>query len=157
MQICYDQEFPEATREMTLKGAEIVCELMAWEHFIGDTLEEEGKRVGYPVEQFGIVRAMENQIYFVTSNMVGKNEMGDFCGASQIVDPNGLVLASCGTEECIVYADVDVREGIISNRATWLLKCVKDRKPHAYKCLANAQNLQGMTPLQDKDNIAEIK
>lgn len=157
MQICMDKEFPEATREMALKGADIVCELAAWEHFIGDVVEMCGRSLGSTYDIFDCVRAMENQIWFISSNFVGKNEMGNFCGHANIVDPNGFILTTAGDEEGIVYADIDVRGEIQKNRAVFLQTCIKERNPAAYKVQSSGTWLQGVTELQTKDNISDIR
>lgn len=155
LQICYDQIFPESTREMALQGAEIVCELMAWEENIGDEIEETGKKFGARAELYGCVRAMENQIFFITSNMVGKNEMGDFCGLSQIVDPNGYVIASCGMEEGIAYADIDLEADIRKNWANLLQKYIMARRPDAYKRVTGGEGMKDILPLYNKENNIE--
>lgn len=80
--------------------------------------------------------------------MVGKNEMGDFCGSSNIVDPNGTIIATCGEEkETIVYADINVRDEILNARAAALQTWLKERVPKAYKINGSGGNLQGLTPL----------
>ena len=100
VEICYDLRFPEVTRTLALKGAEIVAH-----------------PTNFPIaakvqtELITVARAAENRIYLLTANRVGKERSGEFCGWSQIVDPYGTRLAEAGeTEEALLVADVDVEK-----------------------------------------------
>lgn len=96
--ICYDLRFPEVTRTLALKGADIVCL---------PTNFPMAARV--QTELITVARAAENRIYLLAANRVGKERSGEFCGWSQIVDPYGVRLAEAGeTEEALLIADVDV-------------------------------------------------
>lgn len=153
MQICMDKHFPEPTRELVLRGAEITCVLAAWEDFIGDVVEERGRRLGSTYDLYDCVRADENQIWLMSSNHVG----GTFCGSSNIVDPNGLIIATTGREEeAIAYADIDVRGGILDSRAVFLQTWVRECKPNTYKAIASGFGIQGRTSLQTRDHIDPV-
>ncbi len=98
VEICYDLRFPEVTRTLALKGADIIAH-----------------PTNFPVaariqtELITVARAAENRVYLLTANRVGKERTGEFCGWSQIVDPYGTRLAEAGeTEEALLVADVDV-------------------------------------------------
>jgi predicted amidohydrolase len=98
IQICYDLRFPEVTRTLALRGADIVA-----------------NPADYPVaariqtELITVARAAENRVYLLTANRVGRERSAEFCGWSQIVDPYGVRLAEAdGTEETLLVADVDV-------------------------------------------------
>ena len=53
-------------------------------------------------------RAMENNVYFAACNRVGEERGFHFIGRSQIAGPAGNTLAASeGTEEAVLYADVD--------------------------------------------------
>jgi predicted amidohydrolase len=52
-------------------------------------------------------RAIENQAYVVGVNRVGEGGRLTYAGDSAIIDPQGVVLASGGEQECVVTADVD--------------------------------------------------
>jgi 5-aminopentanamidase len=100
VEICYDLRFPEVTRTLALKGADIVAH-----------------PTNFPVaariqtELITVARAAENRIYLLTANRVGKERGGEFCGWSQIVDPFGTRLAEAGeTEEALLVAEVDVEK-----------------------------------------------
>ena len=100
VEICYDLRFPEVTRTLALKGADIVAH-----------------PTNFPVaariqtELITVARAAENRIYLLTANRVGKERGGEFCGWSQIVDPFGRRLAEAGeTEEALLVAEVDLEK-----------------------------------------------
>src|SRR2546422_4512769 len=98
VEICYDLRFPEVTRTLALKGADIVAH---------PTNFPMAARL--QTELITVARAAENRIYLLTANRVGKERWGEFCGWSQIVDPFGRRLAEAGeTEEALLVAEVDV-------------------------------------------------
>jgi predicted amidohydrolase len=98
VEICYDLRFPEVTRTLALRGADIIA------HPTNFPLAARPQ-----TEFITRARAAENRIYLLTSNRVGKERSGEFCGWSQIVDPHGARLAEAGAdEEALLVADVDV-------------------------------------------------
>jgi 5-aminopentanamidase len=100
VEICYDLRFPEVTRTLALKGADIVA------HPTNFPMAAK-----IQTELITVARAAENRIYLLTANRVGKERSGEFCGWSQIVDPYGKRLAEAGeTEEALLVADVDVEK-----------------------------------------------
>ena len=100
VEICYDLRFPEVTRTLALRGADIVAHPTNFP--IAAKLQ---------TELITVARAAENRIYLLTANRVGKERSGEFCGWSQIVDPYGTRLAEAGeTEEALLVADVDVEK-----------------------------------------------
>jgi predicted amidohydrolase len=100
VEICYDLRFPEVTRTLALRGADIVA--------LPTNFPMAAK---VQTELITVARAAENRIYLVAANRVGKERTGEFCGWSQIVDPYGKRLAEAGeTEEALLVADVDVEK-----------------------------------------------
>jgi predicted amidohydrolase len=100
VEICYDLRFPEVTRTLALRGADIVAH---------PTNFPIAARV--QTELITVARAAENRVYLLTANRVGKERRGEFCGWSQIVDPYGKRLAEAGeTEEALLVAEVDVEK-----------------------------------------------
>ena len=98
VEICYDLRFPEVTRTLALRGADLVAH---------PTNFPAAARV--QTELITRARAAENRVYLLTANRVGKERWGEFCGWSQIVDPFGARLAEAGeTEEALLIAEVDV-------------------------------------------------
>jgi predicted amidohydrolase len=100
IEICYDLRFPEVTRTLALKGADIVA------HPTNFPMAAKVQ-----TELITVARAAENRIYLLTANRVGKERWGEFCGWSQIVDPFGKRLAEAGErEETLLVGEVDVEK-----------------------------------------------
>src|SRR5438270_11047301 len=100
IEICYDLRFPEVTRTLALKGADIVAH---------PTNFPMAARV--QTEVITLARAAENRIHLLTANRVGKERWGEFCGRSQIVDPYGVRLAETGVAgEALLVADVEIEK-----------------------------------------------
>lgn len=137
MLICYDKMWPEATRELTLAGAEILVMGTAWSNMSGHGEGDDNLWVRQ-YKLYDQVRAVENARWFVSSNLIGELGGLDFFGLSQVVDPFGDVVASSGTDKIgLVYADVDIRDGLADasavNQGAFL---IRDRRPETYKILA---------------------
>ncbi len=128
LEICYDLRFPEATRTLALKGAEIVA------HPTNFPL---AARV--QTELITVARAAENRIFLLTANRVGKERRGEFCGWSQIVDPYGRRLAEAGeTEEALLLAEIDVEQARDKDYVIpgeYELYLFGDRRPELYGAL----------------------
>ena len=100
IEICYDLRFPEVTRTLALKGADIVA------HPTNFPMAAK-----IQTELITLARAAENRIYLLTANRVGKERWGEFCGWSQIVDPFGKRRAEAGErEETLLVAEVDIEK-----------------------------------------------
>jgi 5-aminopentanamidase len=100
VEICYDLRFPEVTRTLALKGADLVA------HPTNFPMAAKVQ-----TEVITLARAAENRVYLLTANRVGKERWGEFCGWSQIVDPYGRRLAEAGeTEEALLVADVELEK-----------------------------------------------
>lgn len=128
VEICYDLRFPEVTRTLALRGADIVAH---------PTNFPVAARV--QTELITVARAAENRIYLLTANRVGKERRGEFCGWSQIVDPYGKRLAEAGeTEEALLVADVDVEQARNKDYVIpgeYELYLFGDRRPELYGAL----------------------
>jgi predicted amidohydrolase len=103
LQICYDWRFPEATRSLAIKGAEVVAmpsNIVTTTGMLLETLR---------------VRAFENKVIVAFADRVGsekalidnKTEVLTFLGGSCIINYNGDVLnIGSSQEESITYANV---------------------------------------------------
>ena len=56
------------------------------------------------------MRALENQVYLVSSNCTGANRGKGFVGHSTVADPWGTPLAAAGDGECVVSAELDLAQ-----------------------------------------------
>ncbi|HIW76639.1 MULTISPECIES: carbon-nitrogen hydrolase family protein [Gordonibacter] len=127
LEICYDKCFPEVSRTLALKGAQIILGPICWPNMTG-SLDDPDHLVHVT---FSHARAMENMIFYVDANHCGPH-MG---GHSQIVGPNpGQLLATTGFDEGMAVAEVDIegemnRARIFSMGGSDLLR---DRKAGTY-------------------------
>ena len=123
--ICYDLAFPEAARCLALGGAELLVMPTAWMRSEDPTFTR-----GYDL--FTRARALENQVYLVSSNLVGGPAPG-FLGHSRIVDPRGDIVAEVEGHG-IASAAIDVAAGVAEARArSWFGQVfLRDREPRAY-------------------------
>lgn len=95
--ICADAHYPEAVRNVALKGAEIILKPTLQGDWIG------GLRNHTPV---AITRAIENQCYVVSSSQPSPIGMGD----SVIVDPEGRIIEQLGVAESFTFATLNLNE-----------------------------------------------
>ncbi|WP_289138261.1 carbon-nitrogen hydrolase family protein [uncultured Brevibacillus sp.] len=94
--ICADGHYPEATRNLALKGAEVIIKPTLQGDFIG------GTRNHLPI---AITRAIENQCFVVSINHPNPIGMGN----SVAVDPEGRIIEQLGDSESftIVYLNLE--------------------------------------------------
>ncbi|HEY5285720.1 MAG TPA: carbon-nitrogen hydrolase family protein [Solirubrobacteraceae bacterium] len=99
MAICYDLRFPELFRVLALRGARVVSLPAA---FTLPTTRENW-------EPLVRARAIEDQVFMVAANQVGKHPGGHHSGGcSMIVDPWGRVLAQAdGETPGYIVAELD--------------------------------------------------
>ena len=95
--ICYDAFFPEVSRTMMLKGAEVHVYISA---------APDMSRLHF--ETFMVARALENVAYTVYVNTVGQYDGLGFFGGSHVVNPLGNVLIKARYyEEDIKTIEID--------------------------------------------------
>jgi predicted amidohydrolase len=104
---CFDSWFPEACRDLSRRGAQLLCQPAAF----GGTQTLEIMRV----------RSMENHVFSATANRIGRettaNLAADFRGESQIVDCHGRILAAAGSDEAAIVAELDLASANIKTNA----------------------------------------
>lgn len=106
--ICYDLRFPELARKLALEGAQILHVVAEWplvrkNHW----------------KYLQLARAIENQMFIVSSNITGSNDTETFAGTSMIIDPWGDVIkvgSEVKEETIIATLDLDavpkIRESV---------------------------------------------
>ncbi|HNZ06992.1 MAG TPA: nitrilase-related carbon-nitrogen hydrolase [Candidatus Cloacimonadota bacterium] len=123
MMICFDWQFPEAARTLSLKGARIICHpsnlVLPW------------------CQQAMITRSLENRVFSITANRVGTERNGDleetFTGASQILSTKGEILVrmettGSGVSTCEINPDLAA-----SKKVTDRNDAFADRRPEFYQ------------------------
>ncbi|MGH2575769.1 MAG: nitrilase-related carbon-nitrogen hydrolase [Ignavibacteria bacterium] len=120
--VCFDWRFPEITRTLALKGAQIIC--------------HPSNLVMPHCQDAMVIRALENQVFTITANRIGKDIKRDkelsFTGKSIIVSPNGDILhiGSEDTEECfITEIDPDIA---LNKMITEYNNIFEDRREELY-------------------------
>jgi predicted amidohydrolase len=116
--ICYDVEFPEAVRALSLAGAELIAVPTAL------------------IQPYDIVartlvpaRSFENQVYIAYAGLCGIEAGLGYCGLSCIVGPDGKDLARAGVGAELIFADIDpaaIPKGREAN------PYLADRRPELY-------------------------
>lgn len=97
LSICYDIRFPELFRLYAFNGADIIVNTAAWPLPLYDEYEVLAR-----------ARAVENQIFVLTSMLTGKiNDKYNFSGQSAVIDYRGHVIAKLNEEETILQATID--------------------------------------------------
>lgn len=116
--ICYDLRFPEVYRTLALKGANLVLVPSA---FIA--------RIDH-WETLVKAAALQNLMFIVAANLIGKHKGHDFFGRSMIVDPWGIPLSVAPDRECIIYAELDLEHQKELRRR---LPVLEQRRPELYE------------------------
>jgi len=136
MLLCYDKLFPEAVRALALDGAEIVCCPAAWpvdRHRPAQRVRDDRQTRHFVVVDQA--RAVENQVFFASSNQTGPWGPLKFLGGAKVVDPDGTVLAATGARPGLAVAHADLEEVRRSREA---IDHLSDRRPDAYGPLASS-------------------
>ena len=121
--ICYDLRFPELSRVMALKGAQIFLVSAQWP--IG--------RINH-WDFLLRARAIENQVFVVAVNRCGDDPEISYGGHSALISPGGEVLASAMGKETdcpsVFCGQIDLEE---AQNMRNLIPCLKERVPQAYE------------------------
>ncbi len=116
--ICYDLRFPEFSRAYALAGATAVILPAEWPH--------------PRCEHWRILlraRAIENQMFIIACNRVGRDPENLFCGQSCIIDPAGDTLVEGDERPQLLFADLDLSR-VAEIRAR--IPVFDDRRPEIY-------------------------
>ncbi len=119
VQICWDNLFPEGTRILALRGADII---------IAPTAASQDRHMHW--ERAITANAFANNVFIFRVNRVGRENGIAFYGRSFCADPWGeLISELAGGREAIVLADIDLRD-CEAARETWGF--LRHRKPGEY-------------------------
>lgn len=98
--ICFDCWFPQHTSLLKLQAVDVICHSSCF---------------GGPVTPTIIpIRALENQCFYISCNRIGEEyfdgELESYRGESQIVNPDGQILAKANKEEVLTILDIDLNQ-----------------------------------------------
>jgi deaminated glutathione amidase len=116
LMICYDIRFPEMSRILTVKGANILVSPSAW---VQGVMKEEHWQTLLKA------RAIENGSYMIAPNQIGNI----FSGRSMAVDPFGVVLLDMGNREGMEVVEIDKSR---VQKVRELLPLLKNRRTDVY-------------------------
>jgi predicted amidohydrolase len=116
LMICYDIRFPEMSRILTVKGANVLVSPSAWVHGV---MKEEHWQTLLKA------RAIENGLYIIAPDQVGNI----FSGRSMAVDPFGVVLLDMGNREGMEVVELDKSR---VQKVRELLPLLKNRRTDVY-------------------------
>jgi 5-aminopentanamidase len=119
--ICYDLEFPEAARDLALRGAQWIATCT-------------GNMVPNQHLQEIVVqtRAAENRVWVALANRVGSEEEITFFGESAVTDPYGNLKVQGGGTESLLFAQIDLCS---TDQARANADYLADRRPQLYGTL----------------------
>jgi predicted amidohydrolase len=124
IQVSWDNLYPEGTRILALKGADII--------FAPTACAFKSQHLWQTVISGN---AISNGVFIMRINRVGSEDKQDFYGASFCVNPEGeLIGGPTGIADSVLLADVDF-EYQRHIRREWPL--LKERKPEYYKELSD--------------------
>ncbi len=122
MMICFDWFYPESARTLALKGAQLIA-------------HPSNLVLPYCPDAM-VTRCIENHVYAVTADRVGKEERGgsgfDFIGMSEIVTPKGEILIRMGTEPGVTMVEVDLALAD-EKKINQYNSILEGRKPEQYR------------------------
>lgn len=133
--VCYDGTFPEPTRALALRGADLVLLPTNWpetESLKGDFMPA--------------TRALENVVWFAAVNRVTTERGVRFLGNSSLCDPGGRTIARLGTEAGVIRAEIDPALARTKRRVTapgLEVDRFRDRRPSLYGDLVDPRWLNG--------------
>ncbi len=118
-QICYDIRFPELSRKYYAEGATLFCVPAQW---------PSARKAHWDL--LTVARAVENQLFVVATNAVGRSGDFSYSGGSAIISPWGERLAQGGEDEEIVIGTIDPEK---IEEARRRIPCAQDRNERAYR------------------------
>jgi predicted amidohydrolase len=121
--ICFDRHYPEAARELRLRGAQLILHPTATDWFKPDP--------GSINTAMMRTRAYENRCFILSVNQA------NYGGGSTLFGPWGEVIASAGEKEEILYCPV--RINLIHKMPKNFFELMKARRPDVYHRLGESK------------------
>lgn len=135
LNICYDAAFPEASRALAIRGADLIALPTNWPP-------------GAECVSAHVInaRAMENGVYYIAVNRVGTERGFEFIGGSRICEPDGSTLAGADhRREEILYAEIEPararQKTAVRKPGEHAIDRMADRRPEMYADLIKPHQL----------------
>ncbi len=126
--ICYDQWFPEAARNNSLQGADVIFYPSAIGYLEGDSLPYSDWISAWETIQRS--HAIANGVHVAVVNRVGREGKIRFWGSSFVCDAFGNVLKRASTEnEEVLVVDLDISQNKVIQEG-WGF--IRNRRPETY-------------------------
>ncbi len=120
--ICLDYLFPEYWRKLAMQKADVFC-LPA--NLVTDN--------GQPLMN---ARSRENRVYSIIANRTGIEREIPFCGNSQVIAPNGKILAQLKQKTGIKVVEIDINAArnkfLLAKNGAKYNHVLNDRRPELY-------------------------
>lgn len=128
IQICNDRLYPEASRVLAMKGAEMIVMPICFSTYADPAHRASIWEV--PLR----ARAYENGVWVLAANRVGREGERHHLGRSMVVDPRGTIIAEAGTDQPeLLVREIDLDEvSAVRKKFPWW----RDRRPDLYGMLA---------------------
>jgi len=134
--ICHDLSFPESTRVLALRGAEVIVWPTWWSGW--------GEELCYAVIRS---RAIDNGAWLVTASFGIRDDQawrpGMILGRSGVIGPDGVILSSAGRYVGMVLTEIDLDKPRLAHGFCWnedgdfWTSVLADRRPDAYTALSD--------------------
>jgi predicted amidohydrolase len=122
MIICYDIYFPEITRLLCLKGANLIICISA----------SPSVRRGF-FETLTAARAIENGVFLAYVNLAGIEDGLQFWGGSRIIAPSGSIISQAKYDvDDLIHATIDYSD---MNRVRTWIPTLRDLRPEIFTLL----------------------
>ncbi len=122
MIICYDIYFPEITRLLCLKGANLIICISA----------SPSVRKGF-FETLTAARAIENGVFLAYVNLAGIEDGLQFWGGSRIIAPSGSIISKARYDvDDLIHATIDYSD---MNRVRAWIPTLRDLRPEIFTSL----------------------
>jgi predicted amidohydrolase len=130
VQICNDRLYPEASRVLAVKGAELIAMPISFSTYADP--EHRASIWEVPLR----ARAYENGVFVLACNRSGTEGPRHHLGRSMLVDPRGTVVSEAGTDKVeLLVSQIDLDDAVVARRKfPWW----RDRRPDLYGPLVEA-------------------
>ncbi|ATY86063.1 N-carbamoylputrescine amidase [Kyrpidia spormannii] len=148
--ICWDEWFPEVSRILALRGAEILFFPSA----IGSEPEHPHISTKRAWEKAISAQGIYNGVFVAAVNRVGQEDQMTFYGGSFVSDPFGEIKESLSDQEGLLLCTVDLTDISFARN---LLQFLRDRRVETYQPLLELENFQAGGKVHAKGRLDSRK